>query len=224
MAPETGALALVRRGLAVIPKKLLRLSPRPRYGSAMTVTLTRAAEGLDRRAFTVAEVWKMIEAGVIDEDEQFELIEGEIVPKVSPESSKHIRIKSRLGRELNRTLNDDYLVAVECTLNLSDITFLEPDVHIAFDTLEPALLRGPDSLLVVEVSLSTLNRDLKTKARLYARHGVRELWVIDVAARETHIHRDPGDSGYGYITVVNAETALVPTLLPGVSVRLSELE
>jgi Uma2 family endonuclease len=190
----------------------------------MTITLTRAAEGLDRRAFTVAEVWKMIEAGVIDEDEQFELIEGEIVPKVSPESSKHVVIKNRLGAALVRALTPELLVAIDSTLNLSDLTMVEPDVYVVPNTNETGLLRGPDLLLAVEVAVSTLNRDLKTKAGLYARHGVQELWVIDVAARETHVHRDPVYSGYCYITVVNAESALFPTLLPGVSVRLSELE
>jgi len=190
----------------------------------MTVTLTRAAEGLDRRAFTVADVWKMIEVGVIDEDEQFELIEGEIVPKVSPESSKHILIKNRLGAALIRAISKKFLVAIDSTLNLSDITMVEPDVFVVAETSDAGLLRGPDLLLAVEVAVSTLSKDLKTKARLYARHGVRELWVIDVAARQTHIHSDPLDGQYSQITVVDAETALIPTLLPGVSVSFSELE
>jgi hypothetical protein len=41
--------------------------------------VTRAAEGLDRRAFTVSEVLRMQEAGIFGERERFELIEGEIV-------------------------------------------------------------------------------------------------------------------------------------------------
>jgi hypothetical protein len=42
--------------------------------------LTRAAEGLPRRRFTVAEVEAMVEAGIMDEDERVELIGGELVP------------------------------------------------------------------------------------------------------------------------------------------------
>ena len=37
--------------------------------------VTRAAEGFDRRAFTVSEVLRMQEAGIISQDENFELIE-----------------------------------------------------------------------------------------------------------------------------------------------------
>ncbi len=42
--------------------------------------VTRAAEGFDRRAYTVAEVTRMQDADIISDDENFELIEGEIVP------------------------------------------------------------------------------------------------------------------------------------------------
>ena len=39
------------------------------------IFLTRAAEGLDRRGFTLDEIEKMMAAGVIDSDEKFELID-----------------------------------------------------------------------------------------------------------------------------------------------------
>ena len=41
---------------------------------------TRAAEGLDRMSWTVADVLALEAAGFIDEDANFELWEGEIVP------------------------------------------------------------------------------------------------------------------------------------------------
>ena len=45
----------------------------------MNIALTRATDGLPRRAFTVDDIRRMVEAGVLGEDERFELIEGEIV-------------------------------------------------------------------------------------------------------------------------------------------------
>jgi hypothetical protein len=42
----------------------------------MTVIVTRAAEGLPRSSFTVAEIRRIVEAGIIAEDENFELIDG----------------------------------------------------------------------------------------------------------------------------------------------------
>ena len=40
----------------------------------MRANLTRAAEGFDRRSFTVAEILRIRDAGIISEDENFELI------------------------------------------------------------------------------------------------------------------------------------------------------
>lgn len=47
---------------------------------------TQAAERLLRRRWTVAEIEGLVQAGIIDEDERFELIGGEIVP-MNPSAS-----------------------------------------------------------------------------------------------------------------------------------------
>ena len=52
----------------------------------MNVIATTAAEGFPRRAFSVDDIGRMTEAGVIGEDERFELIEGEIVMMAVEES------------------------------------------------------------------------------------------------------------------------------------------
>ena len=62
----------------------------------MKATVTRAAEGFDRRSFTVAEVLRMQETGIISDDENFELIEGEIVP-MQAKTHVHELIKSKAG-------------------------------------------------------------------------------------------------------------------------------
>ena len=61
----------------------------------MNIVVTRAAEGLPRRSFTVAEIRRMVEAGIIAEDENFELIDAEIVP-ISPKGNQHEVLKAAL--------------------------------------------------------------------------------------------------------------------------------
>ena len=46
----------------------------------MNVAVTRGAEGFPRRAFSVDDIRRMIDIGLIGPEENFELIEGEIVP------------------------------------------------------------------------------------------------------------------------------------------------
>lgn len=91
---------------------------------------TRAAEGLDRRAFSMADVEKMIEAGIIDQDEKFELIDGEIVPMMSPQAMPHVMMRTRIGNWLGRTAPSDLEVVQDATLLLAEKTFLEPDVLV----------------------------------------------------------------------------------------------
>src|SRR5580693_7553901 len=91
--------------------------------------VTRAAEGLPRRRFTVAEVEAMVAAGVMEEDERVELIGGELVP-MSPKGIEHEVVKTALVDRWSRGRPDDCRLAPETTFRLSVDTYLEPDVVI----------------------------------------------------------------------------------------------
>src|ERR1700736_6637721 len=93
----------------------------------MSVAVTTAAEGFPRRAFTVEDISRMMEAGVIGEDEKFELVEGEIVVMAS-KGIAHERIKSALTVAVARALPDYLTMGVETTLRLTNTIMLEPDI------------------------------------------------------------------------------------------------
>src|SRR5258708_25963647 len=95
----------------------------------MNVAATTAAEGFPRRAFTVEDISRMIEAGVIGEDEKFELIEGEIV-MMAAKAIVHERVKSALIIAVVRALPDHLTVGVETTLRLTDTVMLESDIAV----------------------------------------------------------------------------------------------
>ena len=117
----------------------------------MNVALTRAVDGFARRAFTVNEVLRMIDAGVIGRDEKFELIEGEIVP-VSPRHDPHERVKSGLILWMASRLPGDLWLGVESSIYLAERTFVEPDLSIFARSLKLKEVRGPNLLLVIEVA------------------------------------------------------------------------
>jgi Uma2 family endonuclease len=119
----------------------------------------------------------MERAGILDDEVGYELWEGEIVP-MSPKKNRHEIWKRQVDRWLQRGLPDAFAVAVEPSLYLSDVTFLEPDILIHDTRLAPEDVRGADVLLAIEISDSSILRDLGPKARLYARHGVRVYWVL----------------------------------------------
>jgi len=187
----------------------------------MNIRVTDAAEGLKRRAFTVGDIWRMVETGIIDPDERFELIGGEIVP-MSPKGIRHERFKQWLMEQLVRGLPTTLMTIPETTFYLSDDTFIEPDfvVYPAESGLEN--LSPETCLLAVEIADSSLAYDLGRKARLYAEFGIGELWVVDVIDMAVTIHRDPADSAYASIERTDFDTRLVPYRIDGFALDLSD--
>jgi Uma2 family endonuclease len=185
----------------------------------MRANVTRAAEGFDRRSFTVAEILRMQDAGIISEDENFELIEGEIVP-MQAKTHVHELIKSALTMAAVRALPENLWLGVESTMYLSPNTFVEPDLVVYARGIKLEEVKGRDILLAVEVALTSLAYDRGLKARLYARHGVRELWVVDAARRATFVHQGPEGQGWRSIVELGPDEPLTAAVLPGFSIRL----
>lgn len=188
----------------------------------MPSLVTQAAEGLARRVFTVDEVLRMQELGIIAEDENFELVEGEIVP-MQAKNPPHELVKLTLTRRLARALPDDLWLGVETSIYMSSRTFLEPDLSIFASSKRADYIHGPDLLLAIEVSSSTLAYDRGLKASLYARYGVRELWVIDVETRRTYVYTRPDNGVWGSIVTREPEENLTIVEAPDFSIRLADL-
>jgi len=138
----------------------------------------------------------MIEAGIIGEDEKFELIEGEIV-MMAAKGTAHERIKSALIVAIARALPDHLTLGAETTLRLTSTILIEPDIAVlprelfrksasGFAQLDPG-----EAHLVIEVAPTSLAYDKTLKAPLYARQRVKEYWVIDANERVTWVHTEP---------------------------------
>jgi Uma2 family endonuclease len=186
----------------------------------MRANVTRAAEGFDRRSFTVAEILRMQDAGIIAEDENFELIEGEIVP-MQAKTHVHELLKSNLTAAVVRALPERLWFGVETTVYLSPSTFVEPDIVVFPKGLKLEDVKGSDLLLAIEVAATSLAYDRGLKAQLYARHDVRELWVVDAARRVTFVHQGPQGEGWRSVIERGPDEALTVAALPGFSIRLA---
>jgi Uma2 family endonuclease len=195
----------------------------------MNVVATTAAEVLPRRAFTVDDISRMIEAGIISEGENIELVEGDIL-MMAAKGIAHERIKSALNIAVVRALPNHLSMGVETTLRLTDTILLEPDIAVfpkdlfnksvsGFAQLDPG-----DAHLVIEVAVSSLRYDKGLKARLYARQRVQEFWVIDANERITWVHTGPDGDGWSSIIERSPQDALTTSSLPGFSIRLADID
>lgn len=195
----------------------------------MNIAVIHPDENLPpRRAFTADDIRRMIEAGVIGEGEKLELIEGEIVMNAA-KSIAHDNIKNALNLALSRAAPAGTYVGVESTLQLSENILVDPDIAIVQRSVydgDPrgfARPRAEDVLLVVEIAVSSMNYDRRVKARLYARHGIREYWVVDAHERITWVHTGPsGDDWTSIVQYGPAETLTTPAV-PGFAIRLDQI-
>ncbi len=184
---------------------------------------TMAADGMPRRRFTVAELERMVEAGILLEDERIELIGGEVVP-MSAKGNQHEILKAALTDYWVRRMPNDLRLVTETTFRLTPDTYLEPD--FTFYLKEPGIagLSPATVPLVVEIADSSLGYDLGRKAGLYAGFAIAELWVIDAVRLRTHVHRDPAPSGYASVAEFAPGQHAEPRAFPGLGVTLADLD
>jgi Uma2 family endonuclease len=186
----------------------------------MRANVTRAAEGFDRRSFTVGEILRIQDAGIIAEDENFELIEGEVVP-MQAKTHVHELLKSALTMGGVRALPENLWMGVSSSIYLGPNTFVEPDIVVYPKDIKLEDVKGSDILLLIEVATTSLPYDRALKAQLYARYGVREFWVVDGARRTTFIHQGPEGGGWRSIVERGPDQPLSLVALPGFSIRLA---
>lgn len=183
---------------------------------------SQEAEGLPRLGWSLAAFDSLIEAGILTEDDRVELIGGELVP-MSPKDNRHEKLKSELIDWIGRRLPEDVRLSIELGWRPGGDRYLEPDFILFPQGHEAPVVAPEHVLLIIAVADTSLRYDTGIKARVYARLGVREDWVIDANTLETTVHLAPSAEGYGSVATHPAPTTLTPTLLPALSPSLAAL-
>lgn len=184
---------------------------------------TQVADGMPRRAWTGGELQRMMEAGIIDADEPFELIGGELVAKMQ-KGIPHEALKIAWINFWGKTRPDHVWIAPESVVRLGQHDELEPDIFVFPKTIPVADVRGDTVLLVVEIADSSLAKDRTIKMLRYALHGVREYWVVNARTRVTTVFQDPQPTGFAHRVEVARTEGLVPKFVPELALRLADLE
>jgi Uma2 family endonuclease len=151
---------------------------------------------LPRHRFTATDIRRMIEAGVLPDKARIELIGGELIDMPS-EGGPHWDAKTEIVNWLMRRLPEDVRIAPDGPLRLSEVDEPEPDFFLFPAAFRVNNVRGPDVILVIEIADSSIRKDQRVKAPLYARYGVREYWIFDLNERVTWVHSLVGVGQYG---------------------------
>ena len=179
---------------------------------------------ISRRLFTTKEFRDMAEAGVFQEDDRLELVDGEIV-EMSPIGNRHATCVRILIEAFHR-IGERALLDVQNPLSISDDNEFYPDVVLLRrreDRYAAAPPRASEALLVVEVSDTTLQFDRSIKKPRYAAAGAPELWIVDLEGSRVWVHRKPLEGDYGEVFEARPGDTLKVPGMPDVEIQVSEL-
>ncbi len=148
------------------------------------------------RRFTVDEYHRMIQTGILTEDDRVELLEGWITPKMA-HNPPHDCALARADEAIRSRLPSAWRVRIQCAMTTTD-SEPEPDLAIVLGPSTRYATRHPgpqDVGILVEVSDSTLAHDRNDKGRLYARERIAVYWIINLVDSRVEVYTDPTGPG-----------------------------
>ena len=179
----------------------------------------------EKKLFTRDDFSRMFDAGILDEDQRFELIDGEII-KMSNPGRRHVACTNRTNRVLTIVFGDRAIVSIQNPVVLDDYNEPKPDVVVAKpreDFYASIELAAEHTLLVVEISDTTLSKDRRRKLPHYARLGIPEFWIEDLRHNLLLVYRDPAGDNYNTCLTLRPGETVSPLAFPDIVFKVEDL-
>jgi Uma2 family endonuclease len=178
-----------------------------------------------RRKFTVEQYHKMVDSGILTEDDRVELIRGEIV-EMSPIGTRHAACVRRLNTLFSRKLDKRALIDIQNPVELDDTSEPQPDIALLQpreDFYEERHPQPKDIFLIVEVADTTVKYDREVKIPLYAEDNIVEVWLVDINGQCVEVYREPTPDGYQTIQKFEQGQSLSIQAFPNVNITANEI-
>jgi Uma2 family endonuclease len=146
--------------------------------------------------FTATEFLRMAEMGAFD-DMKMELVDGELERMNPPMGGHSSRQAMVIGTLWPIARAAGLALLGEVGLDMGDALVLACDAALLRRPVTERRLVDPtETLLVIEIAETTIERDLGMKRGAYARAGVPHYWVVDGARSIVHVFADPQDGEF----------------------------
>lgn len=171
----------------------------------------------------VATYHRMGEVGILAQGERTELINARIMTMV-PIGSEPADWVDRLARFFIKTLPENITVRIQNPIHLDEYNEPQPDIALLRPREQPyheAHPRAEDVWLIIEVAGTSLNYDRQVKVPLYARHGIVEVWLLDIRGNCLEIYQDPHEDNYRLMLKPRRHERIAPMKLAAIEIDLS---
>ena len=137
----------------------------------------------------------MAAIGLLDPDEPYELLDGELV-HVSPQNPTHAAVISELNCALTFAYGPTFLVGVQVPIGGIADSIPEPDLTVTTAAIRrrDRHPRADEATLIIEVSDTSVRRDIR-KGAIYAAAGAPEFWRVEIPRQVVVVHRGPKPDG-----------------------------
>ena len=171
------------------------------------------AESVADTAFTVRDYARLMEFGDFQEM-RVELVRGELRKMMMPAGFSHGEMNATLAYELRVAFTGtDRRFATDLAIEIDSLTVRGGDIAVVLpDTPRTGPAPARYVVMVAEIALTTLGRDIGEKLADYARAGIPDYWIADLEACVMHVMRLPEGDRYRERSVVPFGT---PIAVPG---------
>lgn len=180
---------------------------------------------VERWTFTVDEVYQMLAAGILTEDDRVELIEGELI-KMSPIGERHAACVKKSNALFNRLIGQQAIVSVQDPIYLDHHSEPQPDLALLkprTDYYAAAKPTPADVLLIIEVADSSIDYDRRIKVPLYARAAIPVVWLVDLNADAIEVYSQPANGAYQALQTARRSDRLTLETLPGLIIMVNDI-
>jgi len=177
-----------------------------------------------RLRFSVDDYYKMIDQGMVEDYEKCEIIDGELIKKMTI-GDRHAAAVNWLTRFFITNVSENILVSIQNPLRLGDYDEPEPDIVLA-DLTKYDGKRHPrpaETILVIEVSDSTLKYDREIKIPLYAEAEIPEVWIVNLPNRIVEIHHQPSVGIYQFAKIFEQGETVTSFVLPDLALEVDSI-
>lgn len=178
-----------------------------------------------RLRFSVDDYHTMIDLGMLRNVERAEIIDGELI-ETMPIGHAHASCVKTLSEILRDMLGKRVTYSVQDPIWLDE--YSEPIPDLALLKRRDDFYRGrnplaEDTLLLIEVSDSTLDYDRNRKLPLYARSSIPEVWLVNLQAGNIEIHCQPRDYSYAVVKIFRRGETIISEGFPDLAVSVDEI-
>ena len=180
---------------------------------------------ITRKKFRASETRKMMEVGILPEESGWELINGEIIHRMTI-GSKHAGTIKKLNRILTNLVGEQAIVSVQDPVHLDEYNEPEPDIAL-LKTREDFYTEShplpEDVLLLVEVSDSTIEFDRTVKKTLYAAAEIAEFWLVNLRENTIEVYSQPKNGTYRLARILEKGEAVKSDSVKNLSIEIEEI-